>query len=61
QRRGISINRAESYMIGDSETDILAGEKAGLRPLRIDGNSFAGLIDAARSIVGHSIQTRIAQ
>jgi len=33
------INRDESYFIGDSDRDVLAGEKAGLKTIKINSNS----------------------
>jgi len=58
RRQGISIDMTKSY-IGDSETDILAGKKAGLTTLRLTGNYHpessprgTGILEAAQGIVG---------
>ena len=37
--KNIAIDREESFFIGDSESDMLAGEAAGLPTLRIGGSS----------------------
>lgn len=67
RRRGIHIDMSNSYMIGDSATDILAGERAGLRTILLTSNYHpaacpdgAGLLDAARRIVGDTRARRMA-
>ncbi len=39
-----SINVKDSYFIGDSETDIEAGHKAGLKTIRVNNNQDMSLI-----------------
>ena len=67
RRQGISIDMAKSYMIGDSETDILAGKRAGLTTLRLTGNyrpesshRGTGILEAAQGIVGTLKERRMA-
>ncbi|MDD3845743.1 MAG: HAD family hydrolase [Syntrophorhabdaceae bacterium] len=67
RKRGISIDMSNSYMIGDSATDILAGERAGLRTILLASDYHpaaclhgAGLLDAARRIVGDTRARRMA-
>jgi|GEM_PF-5700 len=67
RRRGVSIDMAKSYMIGDSETDIVAGKKAGLYALQIardyspqncpDGT---GILETAQRIVENDKKRRTA-
>ncbi|MFO0753199.1 MAG: HAD family hydrolase [Thermodesulfovibrionales bacterium] len=55
-RKGVRIDIANSYLIGDSESDILAGKAAGVRTIRIgDSPRSAGsvkrsLLEAVESI-----------
>ena len=44
-----NINLAESWMIGDSDSDVKAGEAAGCRTIKLDGGMT--LPDAVRSIL----------
>jgi len=67
RRRGISIDMARSYMVGDSESDILAGENAGLTTFRVTSNydprmcpGGSGLLNAARSITADDGRKRMA-
>jgi D-sedoheptulose 7-phosphate isomerase len=57
-KRGIVVDVKESYMVGDSDTDIMAGKKAGLKAIRVTENFDAskksrgfGLFDSAKEIV----------
>lgn len=56
ERRGMRIDLANSYLIGDSESDILAGKAAGLRTIRIGGSpgsaglATGSLLEAVESI-----------
>jgi D-glycero-D-manno-heptose 1,7-bisphosphate phosphatase len=66
-RRGISIDMAKSHMVGDSDSDILAGERAGLATFRVTGNydprkcpGGTGLLNAARSITANDGRKRMA-
>lgn len=66
-RRGICIDMARSHMVGDSDSDILAGERAGLATFRITCNydprkypRGTGILDAARSITGNDGRRRVA-
>ncbi len=48
-----NINLAESYMIGDSQRDVEAGERAGCKAsVRINTNQPNALLDAVREILG---------
>lgn len=56
-KRGININLGDSYMIGDSESDVLTGVAAGIRTIRI-GDSLESsilpinnLLEAVESIL----------
>lgn len=67
RRRGISIDMTRSYMIGDSDTDILAGETAGLATVRLKSNYHShscpggmGLLEAVRRIVMSTGKRRVA-
>lgn len=57
-QRGVRIDIANSYLIGDSESDILAGKAAGLKTIRIgDSPGSAGFVagslrEAVESING---------
>jgi histidinol-phosphate phosphatase family protein len=60
RRRGISIDMARSHMVGDSDSDILAGERAGLATFRVTCNydpgrcpGGTGLLETARTIVAN--------
>ncbi len=63
-RKGTAIDRAKSYMIGDSDKDILAGKNAGLHTVFITDNgtnpaaipSAAGLLEAAHHVMNYKIQ-----
>ncbi len=66
-RRGICIDMARSHMVGDSDSDILAGEKAGLATFRVTSNydprrcpGGTGLLEAARRITGNEGKRRMA-
>ena len=43
-----SIDAGQSYIIGDSERDIEAGKKAGLKTIKIDSNQ--NLLDIVKEI-----------
>lgn len=67
RRRGISIDMTKSYMIGDSETDIIAGKKAGLYALQIARNyspqdcpDGTGILETAQWIIGNNNKRRTA-
>jgi D-glycero-D-manno-heptose 1,7-bisphosphate phosphatase len=67
RRRGISIDMVRSHMIGDSDSDILAGENAGLTTFRVTSNydprmcpGGKGLLNAARSITANDQRKRMA-
>lgn len=67
RRKGVSIDMTRSYMIGDSEKDIIAGEKAGLHTVRIttDGKgdtapTAAGILEAAHRVIYDDMRTRKA-
>jgi D-glycero-D-manno-heptose 1,7-bisphosphate phosphatase len=57
EKKGININLSESYMIGDSENDVLTGQAAGVMTIKIK-NSFessrprpiTNLLEAVKSI-----------
>jgi|SRR5690554_3549692 D-glycero-D-manno-heptose 1,7-bisphosphate phosphatase len=51
--RDLSVDVAHSYMIGDSERDIIAGEKMGLRSVLIDKNE--NILPYCKSIVQNKI------
>jgi D-sedoheptulose 7-phosphate isomerase len=65
RRRGISIDRNKSYMIGDSSSDILAGKRAGLKTVHVVENcgyrnrhDDMGLLEAVQTIVNNRKQGR---
>ena len=67
RRKGISIDMAKSYLIGDSAKDILAGKNAGLGTLRVESNynpgnncSGIGILEAVQFIVNNDKRTRTA-
>lgn len=67
RRQGISIDLSASYMIGDSDTDVLAGKRAGLTTVRLTSNydprsctEGTGILEAARKVVQDAGGTRVA-
>jgi D-glycero-D-manno-heptose 1,7-bisphosphate phosphatase len=49
-KRGISINLGDSYMIGDSESDILTGVAAGIKTIKI-GNPLESPIAPIKNLL----------
>ncbi|MBQ6129952.1 MAG: HAD-IIIA family hydrolase [Lachnospiraceae bacterium] len=50
-RLGITIDRSRSWMIGDDETDIIAGKRFGVNTVKI-GDDVPDLLAAVRMITG---------
>ena len=46
-----NIDLTKSWMIGDSESDVLAGKTAGCRTMRIGENGVGSLLDAVKRIM----------
>lgn len=52
--KDFNIDLTESYMIGDSESDVLAGEAAGCRSILIERNQPEALLRAVKNILNKS-------
>lgn len=50
--RDLNIDLSASWMIGDSEADVEAGEAAGCRSLRVERNAPGALLEAVEKILG---------
>lgn len=46
-----NIDLSQSYMVGDSLHDVIAGEAAGCQAMKIEENKANGLLDAVKSIL----------
>ena len=46
-----NIDLANSWMIGDSDSDVQAGQAAGCRTIRIGENGSGSLLDAVKQIM----------